>query len=129
MKTKTYYVYILTDRSGTVYTGVTNDLHRRVYEHKSGLGNFTSRYKIDSPYVLRGDSVALTREKQIEAWTRKKRIDLIASVNPKWGDLSEGWFDEPRVLTATHDTSDHGGLPERSSKGHLVRPDYSLRSE
>ena len=115
---RTYYVYILTNRSGTLYTGVTNDLMRRLQEHRMGKSAFTSRYKIDRAMYFEETNdvrVAIEREKQVKAWIRKKRIDLIASMNPKWRDLSEGWFGEVRVLTATSDTSDHGGLPERSS--------------
>jgi len=97
----TYYVYIMTHRSGTLYTGVTNDLFRRVQEHRDGrAGSFTSRYGITRlVYVEDTDDVgaALQREKQIKAWTRKKRIDLINSLNAKWEDLSEGWFEDQSV--------------------------------
>lgn len=90
-----YYVYIMTNRSKTLYTGVTNDLERRVFEHKHKLlAGFTARYNIDrlvfyeqTPDIL----AAITREKQIKGWLRAKKIKLIESVNPEWLDLSAGW--------------------------------------
>ena len=97
MLTRHYYVYIMTNHSGTLYTGVTNDLHRRVYEHKSKLvPGFTQKYKItqlvyyeETPDV----QAAIAREKQIKGWVRSKKIVLIETANPEWQDLSEGWYD------------------------------------
>ncbi len=95
---RTYYVYILTSSTGTLYTGVTNDLFRRVYEHKRKLvEGFTRKYNIDRLvyYEETHDvNAALLREKQIKGWLRKKKIALIQSMNPKWEDLSEGWYEE-----------------------------------
>ncbi len=94
--TKEYYVYIMTNKSRTLYTGVTNDLMRRVYEHKNKIvQGFTSKYNIQ--YLVYYESttsiyVALEREKQIKGWFRAKKIALINSVNPDWKDLSEEWF-------------------------------------
>jgi putative endonuclease len=91
-----YYVYIMTNRSKTLYTGVTNDLMRRVYEHKNKMiDGFTKKYNITKLvyYEETNDiQVAISREKQIKGWLRGKKIALIESVNPKWNDLSEGWF-------------------------------------
>lgn len=91
-----YYVYIMTNRSKTLYTGVTNDLMRRVYEHKNKMiDGFTKKYHITKLvyYEETNDiQVAISREKQIKGWLRGKKIALIESVNPKWNDLSEGWF-------------------------------------
>jgi putative endonuclease len=91
-----YYVYIMTNRSKTLYTGVTNDLMRRVYEHKNKMiDGFTKKYNITKLvyYEETNDiQVAISREKQIKRWLRGKKIALIESVNPKWNDLSEGWF-------------------------------------
>lgn len=93
---KQYYVYIMTNRSKTLYTGVTNDLMRRVYEHKNKMiDGFTKKYHITKLvyYEETNDiQVAISREKQIKGWLRGKKIALIGSVNPKWNDLSEGWF-------------------------------------
>jgi putative endonuclease len=91
-----YYVYILTNRSQTLYVGVTNNLHRRVWEHKFGNGSeFCKRYKIDRlVYYERFGDVrsAIDREKRIKGWLRIKKIQLIVAVNPTWIDLSEGWY-------------------------------------
>jgi putative endonuclease len=92
-----YFVYILTNRSQTLYVGVTNNLHRRVWEHKSGTGSdFCGRYKIDRlVYYESFDDVqkAIEREKRIKSWLRIKKIQLIVGVNPAWRDLSDGWYD------------------------------------
>ena len=88
-----YYVYILTNKWNTVlYTGVTNDLVRRVYEHKTHADpkSFTAKYKVTKLvyYEYTGDvRVALEREKQIKSWNRKAKEYLINTMNPKWEDL------------------------------------------
>jgi putative endonuclease len=88
-------VYIMTNKSGTLYTGVTNNLERRVYEHKHKLvPGFTSKYNITKLiYFEEGNDVnaALAREKQIKGWLRAKKIALIESTNPEWRDLSFDW--------------------------------------
>jgi len=95
---KEYYVCIMTNKSRTLYTGVTNDLMRGVDEHKNKLlPGFTSRYNIQ--YLVYYEStpgihVALAREKQIKGWLRAKKIALIDSMNPAWKDLAEEWFIE-----------------------------------
>ncbi len=92
-----YYVYIMTNNSGTLYTGVTNDLVRRVYEHKHKLvPGFTRRYNISRLVYFESTSdvqAALTREKQIKGWVRAKKLAVIESVNPMGRDLSEGWYE------------------------------------
>ena len=93
---KWYYVYIVTNRSKTLYVGVTRSLRQRLYEHKTGVfDGFTKRYKIDRlvyyetyKYVRN----AIAREKQIKRWTRIKKIRLIVGMNPAWRDLAEDWF-------------------------------------
>ena len=88
-----YYVYILTNSNKNVlYTGVTNDLRRRVYEHKHHLdkGSFTARYNVENlVYYEVTSSVesAIEREKQIKGWNRKHKNKLIESKNPNWEDL------------------------------------------
>ena len=88
-----YYVYILTNTHKTVlYTGVTNDLVRRVYEHKNHLdkGSFTAQYNVDRLvyYEVTSDvEVAIEREKQIKGWNRKHKNKLVESKNPNWVDL------------------------------------------
>ncbi len=97
MPEKRYYVYIMTNFHHTVlYTGVTDDLQRRVLEHKSGKGGvFTSKYHANQLiyYEFSGDIKAeIEREKQIKAGSRQKKIDLINSINPEWKDLYEELF-------------------------------------
>ncbi|MEK6790323.1 MAG: GIY-YIG nuclease family protein [Deltaproteobacteria bacterium] len=93
-----YSVYIMTNRSKTLYTGVTNDLERRVYEHKHGLvPGFTSRYRIDKLVYFESTSdiyEAIAMEKRIKGWLRIKKINLIESRNPDWSDFSDGWYTE-----------------------------------
>jgi len=93
---KTYYVYIMTNKSRTLYTGVTNNLERRVYEHKGKLiPGFTKQYNITqlAYYEETNDvQVALAREKQIKGWLRSKKIALIETMNPEWRDLSLDWY-------------------------------------
>ena len=87
-----FFVYIMTNKRNTVlYTGITNDLKRRVFEHKSGQGGrFTSKYKINKLVyfeVFNDPENAILREKQIKAGSRKKKIALIEEFNPAWRDL------------------------------------------
>jgi putative endonuclease len=94
VKDKQYYVYILTTNKNTVlYAGVTNDLLRRVYEHKNNLvDGFTRRYNVHKLvyYEVGGDIVAtIEREKQIKGWGRQKKIEAITAFNPEWRDLYE----------------------------------------
>ena len=89
---KEYYIYIMTNRWNTVlYTGVTNNLKKRIYEHKEKyVRGFTKRYNIDKLvyYEMFGDIYnAIAREKQIKAGSRKKKIELVQSMNPEWKDL------------------------------------------
>ena len=92
------YVYIMASgRNGTLYTGVTNSLIRRVREHKLGIGSgFATKYKLDRlVYFERFEDVhtAIEREKQIKGWLRIKKIALIVSVNAAWRDLSLEWYE------------------------------------
>ena len=91
---KQMFVYIMTNRVNTVlYTGVTNDLARRVYEHKNGLGSvFVKKYNVHKlVYYEVGNNIhsAIAREKRIKGGSRKKKVDLINSLNPEWKDLYE----------------------------------------
>ncbi len=94
MKTHQYYVYILASDSGTLYIGVTNNLERRVWEHKQGLvEGFTKKYKCHRLVYFEcyGDfNQAIAREKKLKGWLRKKKENLIKSINPHWKDLSLG---------------------------------------
>lgn len=89
-----YYIYIMTNkRNGTLYVGVTNNLTRRVYEHKHKLvEGFTSKYGLDRMvyYEVFDDiRLAIAREKQIKGWLRVRKIALIESRNPDWNDLAD----------------------------------------
>jgi len=90
-----YYVYIMTNKHNTVlYTGVTNDLRRRAYEHRSGRGSgFTSRYNVNKLVyyeITESAEAAIAREKQIKAGSRQKKVDLVVGMNPEWLDLYDG---------------------------------------
>jgi putative endonuclease len=92
MPERQYFVYIMTNKSNTsLYTGMTNDLYRRVYEHKQKLvDGYTSKHNINRlVYFEVGESVqsVIEREKQIKSWKRQKKIDLVNTMNPKWEDL------------------------------------------
>jgi putative endonuclease len=96
---KWYYVYIMANRSKTLYTGVTGNIRQRVFEHKTGTfkGSFTSRYKLDRLVYFekfKRVGVAIAREKQLKRWRKIKKIQLIVSTNPTWKDLAEDWFPE-----------------------------------
>lgn len=90
-----YYIYIMANNAKVIYTGVTNDLERRVHEHKHKLvDGFTKKYNLTKLvyYEVTADvGSAIQREKQIKGWLRSKKVALIESVNPQWQDLSEGW--------------------------------------
>ena len=90
-----YYLYIMTNNYNTVlYTGVTNDLQRRVYEHKEKIiEGFTKQYNITKLVyyeVFEDAYTAISREKQIKAGSRQKKIDLVNSINQEWRDLYDG---------------------------------------
>ena len=97
--TKQYYVYILTNRTRRLYIGVTNDLLRRVFEHKQKLvPGFTSTYNLTwLAYYEATDDIhsAISREKQVKTWGRTKKMALVETMNPNWQDLSAEWYDSP----------------------------------
>lgn len=94
---KTYYVYIMASESGTLYTGMTNNIKKRIYEHKSHLiKGFTDKYNVSKLLYLESFSEptsAIKREKQIKSWRREKKVALIDKENPGWIDLSKDWYD------------------------------------
>jgi len=97
MPEKEFYVYIMTNFHNTVlYTGVTNNLQRRVCEHKSGKGGaFTAKYHLSKlVYFEAGPDIhaAIAREKQIKSGSRQKKIDLINGLNPEWKDLLDEYL-------------------------------------
>jgi putative endonuclease len=96
---RSYSVYIVTSRSRTLYVGVTDNIKRRIREHKQGdIEGFTRRYHLDSLvyFEVFGDVyAAIAREKQIKRWRREKNLRLIIRENPDrdWHDLSDGWYE------------------------------------
>ena len=94
-----YYVYILTNSTRRLYTGVTSDLQRRVYDHKSKLiSGFTKKYNLTWLVYYETTSevkAAISREKQIKGWVRRKKLALVESMNPEWKDLSVEWYETP----------------------------------
>ncbi len=94
-KHQAFYVYILASRSRVLYIGVTNDLRRRVAQHKRWeVEGFTKRYNVTRLIYYEAtpsSRVAVGRERQLKGWTRKRKIALIEAANPEWNDLSEGW--------------------------------------
>ncbi|HEY3058653.1 MAG TPA: GIY-YIG nuclease family protein [Chloroflexota bacterium] len=93
-----YAVYIVANKHRTTYIGVTNNLERRINEHKKRLGpGFAAKYGLDRlVYVEQTQDVrlAIAREKQLKGWTRAKKIALIESLNPRWEDLAQDWFEQ-----------------------------------
>ena len=91
-----YYVYIMASSHKTLYIGVTNDLERRVMEHKQGQsGGFTGKYNVSKlVYHEQTSDVrsAIEREKQLKGWRRGKKVDLVESINPEWKDLALKWY-------------------------------------
>ena len=96
---RTYYVYIMASRSRVLYVGVTNDLTRRVDEHKRGLNaGFTSRYRVTRLVHFEefGDiRDAIAREKEIKGWKRLRKTCLVEGRNPTWDDLAKAWYQRP----------------------------------
>jgi len=119
-----YYVYLMANISRMLYVGVTNDLQRRVDEHKQGLcDGYTRKYRIKKLvcYELYNDPrLAIAREKQIKGWLRCKKLALIESENPHWKDLSHEWYHpsrsgdaeapRPRRKVAQQGSADEGRL-------------------
>ena len=92
-----YFVYVLASHSRRLYIGITNDLLRRVAEHREGMDTFTSKYRITRLVYFETTSnvmSAIEREKQLKGWVRKKKIAFIETENTLWQDLAAGWFEE-----------------------------------
>ena len=97
-KSHQYYIYILSNKkNGTLYIGVTNDLERRVFEHKNKpIKGFTKKYGLNKLVYFESHQFiddAIKREKQLKNWNRQWKIALIEENNPNWNDLSQVWFD------------------------------------
>jgi putative endonuclease len=96
-----YCVYIIGNATRILYTGITSNLHKRVWLHKNKLiDGYTSNFHVCRlVYFESFDDVrkAIDREKQIKRWRREKKIKLIESMNPNWHDLSDGWYERPKA--------------------------------
>jgi putative endonuclease len=116
----------MTNRSGTLYIGVTNDIMRRVSEHKSGtLKGFTSRYKMTSLLYVESTTdiqAAIEREKQLKGWTRKRKLELVRGRNPHWRDLSEEWFADQLARLVAQDQILPSGQNDNSLASMLEIP-------
>ena len=92
-----YYVYIMTNKSGMLYVGLTNNLKKRVFEHKSKLvEGFTKKYNINKLLYFETFSdiySAIAREKTIKGWLRSKKVELVRTTNPDWAGLSQDWHE------------------------------------
>ena len=89
-----FYVYIVASKSRRLYVGVTNDLFRRVHEHRMATSGFAARYRTERLVyfeIVDRCIPAITREKQIKGWLRARKIELIERDNPTWNDLSSNW--------------------------------------
>jgi len=95
---RTYFVYILSNRSRNLYVGVTGDLVRRMWEHHThAVPGHTARYRINRLAYFEtfaDPASAIAREKQIKGWLRSRKIALIERSNPTWEDLAKEWFDD-----------------------------------
>jgi putative endonuclease len=100
-----FWVYIMSGNSGTLYTGMTNSLDRRVFEHKHHLvPGFTAKYDCTRLVWFEEHSdvrLAIAREKQIKGWIRAKKLCLIESLNPQWDDLARNWGSQRVPKTAS----------------------------
>ena len=105
-----YFVYIMSSYRGTLYVGVTNDLPRRVHQHRSGYrSGFTKKYHITKLVYYEATSEVfsvIASEKHIKGWIKKKKVELIESTNPGWTDIAETWDDR---LPSPPDPSLHSG--------------------
>ena len=97
---RSFYVYIMASDHRTLYTGVTNDLEKRLFEHREGVTKgFTKKYNVHRLVYFEETEdplAAIVREKQIKGWSRAKKVALIEGRNPQWEDLSASWDSKPR---------------------------------
>jgi len=91
------HVYIMSNASKTLYIGVTSDLHRRIAQHLTGKGStFTQRYSFTKLVWFEASprmDDAIAREKVVKGWLREKKVALVEELNPRWRDLSAGWYE------------------------------------
>jgi putative endonuclease len=116
-----YFVYIMASRSRTLYTRVTSNLARRVYEHRNHLiSGFTDRYCVERLVYFESTPdvrAAIEREKQIKRWRRDKKIMLIEMANPDWRDLAEAWREDPAPPPEHATRPTNGEIPRLGPEG------------
>ncbi|MBI3578444.1 MAG: GIY-YIG nuclease family protein [Ignavibacteriales bacterium] len=115
-----YFVYLLTNWNNKVmYVGVTNNLERRIYEHKNKtVQGFTEKYNVSKLVCFEETSdvtSAISREKEIKKWRREKKDALVIAVNPEWKDLSDGWFE---ISPSGRDDKRVSGRDDKGTGGH-----------
>ena len=120
---KLYYVYILASQTRVLYIGMTSNIEHRALQHKThAFEGFTSKYNVTNLvyFERHGDVMTAIRwEKEIKAWRREKKVHLIESTNPKWKDLSYGWYQRHRFQpdrNATERNRQHTSCCERQEK-------------
>ncbi len=110
-----YYVYILASQRRVLYIGMTSNLERRIFQHKThAFGGFTAKYQVTSLVYFEGYSSVMTairREKELKAWRREEKVRLIESENPNWGDLSYGSYQRHRYQPVHPMSSRSGAKP------------------
>jgi putative endonuclease len=125
----TYHVYIMASASRVLYTGVTNNIERRVSEHQEGrVPSFCAQYKTrELVYAEPFGNIraAITREKQIKGWLRAKKVALVQSVNPQWKDLSSEWRGRRMGMSADRSGDvilSKAKNPSESRRREILRP-------
>jgi len=121
MRDHDYWVYILTNkRRTTLYIGITNDIGRRLYQHRCDeVNGFTNRYRLNQLVWLehfREVNSAIACEKKLKGWRRSRKIALIEQKNPRWLDLSDGWEQQPKIMHAPWSTEEMIGDSSRRSE-------------
>jgi methylglutaconyl-CoA hydratase len=121
-----FYVYILSSKSRVLYTGITDDIYRRTWQHKNDVDpGFTSDYKVHCLVyyeTFKYVNKAIAREKTIKGWLRRKKIALIEAENPTWEDLSASWFDGKQVLRFAQDDKSFVQDERLKSAAHVTIP-------
>ncbi len=117
-----FYVYILSSKSRVLYTGITDDIYRRIWEHKNDVNSeFTRDYRVHRLVyyeTFKYVNNAIAREKTIKGWLRSKKVALIRSTNPTWEDLSESWFDGKQVFRFAQDDKIFGQNEQLRNSAH-----------
>jgi putative endonuclease len=120
---KSYFVYMIGSLSGTLYVGLTSRPETRIFQHKGhAFAGFTSKYDVDRLlYWESFDDVltAIDRERQLKGWRRSKKIALIEALNPRWVDLSRGWYSQIRDCVAGRDASTPSDRPQATGQPAL----------